>query len=118
MNVTVYYPCWDVMVSTGKRIVFRTEDSELPYPEFLSQLFAGFGNHPEEHHPAWEAARVRSMSMGDIVGFDDQIFFQCAAVGWVQITEERVQEVMAMKPYSYWRDTVIWSSMRASIELT
>lgn len=114
MNVTVYYPCWDVLQCPSKEIVFECEMDQYSYPEVLEYLFDGFGNHPYEghHNSYWRAAKTRSMSSGDIVSFDDLIFFQCAATGWIQITKDRLQEVMAMRPYNYWNDKNLWSSQR------
>jgi hypothetical protein len=69
-------------------------------------LFAACGNFPDEetHLPHWKALRSRSLSVGDFVRINEGKWFQCAPTGWIEVSEERVNEVMAMPQYYYWRD--------------
>lgn len=55
----------------------------------LERVFAAFNDHPEHdddhaHTDAWYAKRLRSLSVGDLVGLDDR-HYTCQSLGWTPV---------------------------------
>lgn len=62
------------------------------HEEILENTFAGFNHGSHQEHPTFLAAKVRSLSVNDLVcvgGF----WYQCASVGWAPLTESDVIEL-------------------------
>jgi hypothetical protein len=81
-------------------------NDSLPREDVCDILFAGFGNHPGNEqdygslgyrfttgdkaidmaHLRWAMAQVRSMSVGDIVNFENSnLYYICGPVGWIVV---------------------------------
>lgn len=80
-----------------------------PREEVCDILFAGFGNHPgnemdmgrpgyrfttgnpsiDSAHLRWQMARARSMSVGDVVNFENSnLYYICDSSGWYIVNKE------------------------------
>lgn len=111
MKITIKYPCWSCPteakeVSFDLNVLHQNTDRVL-----LGTLFAGFGNHPyPQDEPLLlklseicRAERMRSMSVGDFVNIGET-WYQCAPTGWIVVSEEKVNRVMALSQYDTWSD--------------
>jgi len=69
----------------------------------LEDIFAAFNAGSGCESTLFCKLHVRSMSSGDFVKFKGQ-WYQCLPVGWREVTEERVKEIMAKKDYQPYSD--------------
>lgn len=110
MKITVKYPRWGYP-SVAKEVSFDMEILVRNDRTFLKAMFAGFGNHPyPESEPLLmelskicRKAQMRSLSVGDFVQIGD-VWYQCAALGWITVDEAKVNRVMKLSQYDTWSD--------------
>jgi hypothetical protein len=108
MKIRVIYPKWNATLDRVRDLRFETPRSDRTDKQVLSALFAGFGNHPEESMEVWRKFSMRSMSVGDCVQLDDK-WYQCANVGWKEVSEARVDEITSLPFYDVWMDATLRS---------
>jgi len=86
----------------------------IPREEVCDILFAGFGNHPgneqagyrfttgnrfmDTAHLRWATAKVRSMSIGDVVHFENSnLYYICDSCGWMVVNKEHADSWLAFE---------------------
>ncbi len=87
-------------------------NDSVPREKVCDVLFAGFGNHPGNEqdlgfpgyvfttgngsidfvHQRWVIARTRSMSVGDVVNFENSdIYYICDSCGWFSVFKDQAR---------------------------
>lgn len=90
----------------------RLESDSIPREQVCDMLFAGFGNHPGNDyerqgtdipwtagnwsidlvHYRWQKAQVRSMSVGDVIHFENsKVYYICDSCGWLPVSFDLAQ---------------------------
>jgi hypothetical protein len=67
------------------------DNDSIPREEVCEKLFAGFGNHPDPEVTMirWTMARTRSMSVGDVIHFENSnLYYICDTSGWFAVNKE------------------------------
>lgn len=108
LNYTVVYPQVNYSNPGNDPVIARwsaskelrgsiyLENDSLPREEACDMLFAGFGNHPEVSLPRWKMAQVRSMSIGDVVNFENSdVYYICDSCGWLTVTKDQADSWLA-----------------------
>ncbi|PPJ36491.1 hypothetical protein C5E45_20830 [Nocardia nova] len=77
---------WSAVLAYSYRIRMDRVDTDRV---LLERVFAAFNDHPvhrvdHKHTRAWYAKRLRSLSVGDVVGIDDR-HYVCQKFGWASI---------------------------------
>ena len=119
MQVILKFPSWSDNPFYGQKAVTIEEDIADMWKNgegesrVRSFIFAVCGNFPEEDMwlPKWRAARIRSMSVGDFVKIENGEWYQCAGTGWVQVTEEEVNRIMALPVYDSFKESRLWGTV-------
>ena len=115
--VTVIYPGTFTMTF---REAFHTDDVK----EILEVIFAMWNGRSGGESQDFVRARVRSLSVGDFVKVDDQIF-QCLSFGWNEVSQERVDDFTKkvedhpdFKIHGGWvaMSEVMWSEKSATLD--
>lgn len=108
MQVTVKFPDWGGprRANSVREVTFEMVE-ELSHLEVCEKIFLSFGNHPTKTEFIWRAMNARSMSMGDFIGIDGT-WYQCFSVGFKEVPEARVNEIMALDAYEFSKDESLW----------
>lgn len=87
------------------------EVEQQPLPEvILEGVYDKFNAGSDRECKVFQESNMRSLSPGDFVGLQFHYgwrWFQCAPVGWKEVTKERVDEVMVMPAYDTWQDKTL-----------
>jgi len=67
-------------------------NSDLVVSELLEKVFAWFNHGSGQEAHFFLESKMRSLSKNDCVNIDGQ-WYQCASIGWNEITDERVDEL-------------------------
>jgi hypothetical protein len=76
-KITIIYP--------NERIFTFERQMESSQEKLLESIFAEWNNGSQNESEIFLSMRVRSLSVGDIVGIEDR-FFKCASSGWSEVT--------------------------------
>ena len=96
--------------------MIHLNSDSIPREEVCDILFAGFGNHPgneqdlgfpgyqfttgnetiDSAHRRWAIAKTRSMSVGDMVNFENSdVYYICDSCGWLPVRKELADKWLA-----------------------
>ncbi|MGW4325918.1 hypothetical protein ACWEKR_08520 [Nocardia sp. NPDC004573] len=85
--LTGYRP--DAPLTLAYTYILRVDPATDTDQALLERVFAAFNDHPEHdddqiHTDTWYGMRLRSLSVGDVVGLDDR-HYTCQSRGWTRV---------------------------------
>ncbi|WP_067477619.1 hypothetical protein [Nocardia amamiensis] len=85
--LTGYRP--DAPVTLAYTYTLRADPAADTDQALLERVFAAFNDHPEHdddqiHTDTWYGKRLRSLSVGDVVGLDNR-HYTCQSRGWTRV---------------------------------